>query len=254
MATFSIIIATHDRPALLRRAIDSVKAQTDCSAEIIVVSDNSDSASYELAGLSLKDNDIFVQRFGKTGPAISRNIGMSLSSGDYLIFLDDDDTLSASYLHSATPYLDEESVLYTDYINMKEHFDNTEYVPLDIQLHCLKDHNPGSLYIKNFIPFASIIYPKKAIKGRFFDSSIGYEDWDFLLNTMSNFSLRYIPITGQIVHTRLGESSRGNQNADHLENIYRSVYKRWPAPTLSQKLSRQGLFQSIGLNAEISEL
>jgi glycosyltransferase involved in cell wall biosynthesis len=86
----SVIIPTHNRSQLLRTAIDSVLAQTYPEIEIIVVDDGStdDTAAVtaEYAG------HVAYIRQNNAGVSAARNTGFRASSGDYINFLDDDDT------------------------------------------------------------------------------------------------------------------------------------------------------------------
>ena len=97
---FTIIIPTHNRAQLLERSINSLRAQTFGDFEIIIVSDCADQETFKVATSKLSGSDVFIKRKGLPGPAESRNYGLDIASGDYVIFLDDDDTLAPSYLVS----------------------------------------------------------------------------------------------------------------------------------------------------------
>jgi glycosyltransferase involved in cell wall biosynthesis len=86
----SIIIPTHNRSQLLRAAIDSVLAQTYPAIEIIVVDDGStdDTASV----MAQYAGQVTYIRQDNAGVAAARNTGFRASSGEYINFLDDDDT------------------------------------------------------------------------------------------------------------------------------------------------------------------
>jgi glycosyltransferase involved in cell wall biosynthesis len=111
---FSVIIATRNRPALFRRALDSVLAQTGAEFEIIVVDDGSEEIHGEAyAELEAKTHGIakFVHlrrtRRGH-GPAYALNCGAEESDGHYLCFLDDDDEwIDPNYLARAARVLSE---------------------------------------------------------------------------------------------------------------------------------------------------
>lgn len=85
----SVIIPAHDRPALLRLALDSLARQTFRNFETIVVDDGS---AAELAPLCA-DHPIAprVVRQDQSGPAAARNLGISLARADLVAFLDSDD-------------------------------------------------------------------------------------------------------------------------------------------------------------------
>ncbi len=92
----SVIIPTYNRFKYLLNAIESVKNQTYKDIEIIIVNDCSTEESYyeysfpQATAVHLDKGAI--ERHGSPMPgAHPRNIGMKISSGDYVAFLDDDD-------------------------------------------------------------------------------------------------------------------------------------------------------------------
>jgi len=87
----SVIIPTYNRFEYVEKAINSVLNQTYKNYEIIVVDDCSDDIRYG----QLKNRiDIKYFRLEKRGgmPSITRNYGIKNSIGDWIAFLDDDDT------------------------------------------------------------------------------------------------------------------------------------------------------------------
>lgn len=92
---FSVVIPTCGRPQLLKEAVQSVILQSLPPDEIIIVGE-----------LKHIDDEVFKLdkkvRFARALPNIgvsqARNIGICLASGDYIAFLDDDDTWDKDYL------------------------------------------------------------------------------------------------------------------------------------------------------------
>lgn len=94
----SIIIPTYNRANYIKRAIESVLAQTYKNMEIVIVDDGStDKTPKVISELSKKDPRIFVLR-NKTnlGIAKSLNEGIEEAGGKYIARLDDDDFWSDS--------------------------------------------------------------------------------------------------------------------------------------------------------------
>jgi glycosyltransferase involved in cell wall biosynthesis len=97
----SIIIPTHKRRReLLERAINSALHQDYKNIEVVVVDDNSepDLISYRESTIKLineikaKDSRVvLVLNYVNLGGALSRNVGVANSTGEYISFLDDDD-------------------------------------------------------------------------------------------------------------------------------------------------------------------
>ena len=89
---FTVIVTTHLRGPLLARALASLRAQTFQDFEVIVVADALDAGTAQACAEWLRPQDQFLKRSGKPGPAESRNVGLRLAKGEWILYLDDDDT------------------------------------------------------------------------------------------------------------------------------------------------------------------
>jgi glycosyltransferase involved in cell wall biosynthesis len=88
----SVVLPTHNRAALLARAIDSVLAQTHAALELIVVDDASSDGTRETV-LSVNDKRVrYLRHAHNRGGSAARNTGVRAATGEYVAFLDDDDT------------------------------------------------------------------------------------------------------------------------------------------------------------------
>jgi len=87
----SVVIPTHGRPLLLKRAIRSVLKQTHSNLEIIVVLDGEDPATVEAVGRISDPRVSLLQNAKRVGGAEARNQGARAARGKYVALLDDDD-------------------------------------------------------------------------------------------------------------------------------------------------------------------
>lgn len=87
----SVIISTYNRCHLLQQSLGSVLCQTYPKLEIIVVDDGSSDDT--VAMLAQYAGRVKIVQQANRGAAAARNRGMSVSQGEYLTFLDDDDLL-----------------------------------------------------------------------------------------------------------------------------------------------------------------
>ncbi|HEY5675000.1 MAG TPA: glycosyltransferase [Malonomonas sp.] len=88
----SVIIPTYNRATLLPQALDSVFAQTGVTCEVIVVDDASTDNSLERLK-DYKDRPLRILRHERNrGGAAARNTGMAAAQGEYIAFLDSDDS------------------------------------------------------------------------------------------------------------------------------------------------------------------
>ncbi len=85
----SVMIATRDRVALLRRALDSVFTQDYPDVEVLLVDDASEGGTSEF--VRTKYPGVRLIRFEENrGYILARNLMMGLAKGEFIISLDDD--------------------------------------------------------------------------------------------------------------------------------------------------------------------
>ena len=85
--TFSIIIPAHNAAGHIRKGLDSIKSQTFTDYELIVVcdscTDNTEAIAKEYGAITE------AVEYHCDGP--TRNRGLQLATGDWVLFMDDDD-------------------------------------------------------------------------------------------------------------------------------------------------------------------
>jgi predicted O-linked N-acetylglucosamine transferase (SPINDLY family) len=257
---FSVVIPTHNRPLLLERSLGSIRSQTFKDVEIIVVSDSADIATFQAAGGLLSERDVFIKRRGGSpGPAESRNIGIAQATGQYLIFLDDDDSFDTGYLEKLYAECEKNSgqVMFCNFHVIQE---DREFTPIQTISETFIDIGvfpQAQLQIKNYIPNNALVYPLAGIDGKRFDSHLKLnEDWDFLLNVLEDNELRFIDISGPRIHKDdpKRQNRRGTRSHDYAIIDAIHVYRRWPAKTSEIKLLRQQLLQQSGTNVPLEWL
>jgi glycosyltransferase involved in cell wall biosynthesis len=92
----SAIIPTYNRFEYLLNAVSSIKKQTHKDIEIIVINDRSTQKEYyeydfgDIKIIHLEQNSI--EKFGYPCAGRARTVGMKQASGEYIAFLDDDDS------------------------------------------------------------------------------------------------------------------------------------------------------------------
>lgn len=102
MPRVSIILPTHNRPALLAEAIASVRAQNCADWELIVVDD----ASTPPAAIPDDPRIRLVRQAPAGGGAAAKNRGIADAHGTFVAYLDDDDLYDPAYLERALAAFD----------------------------------------------------------------------------------------------------------------------------------------------------
>jgi len=252
---FSVIVPTHRRAGLLRRALRSIRSQeVGASFQVVVVSDAPDAETDAACREELTDSDTYVRRSGPPGPSASRNLAMSLAQGQCLLFLDDDDAL---YPHCLAKLLEQPAVWAGTpvYFNCSivterrppsgpEFLSETE-LELDSRL-------TQDIYVKNQVPMPCFALPRHVVGGIAFDPFMrAYEDWDFVLAICDRRMPVHAPFLGSRVFKnyddtaeRRGASAKASDFNAVLDYLY--VYHRHPAPDLEVARKRTLLLRACG--------
>jgi glycosyltransferase involved in cell wall biosynthesis len=120
---FSIIIPCYNCEKTIKRALDSVVAQTFDDYEIILVNDGSTDNTELVIKEYFVDKDVKYMYFYQEnkGVAYARDFAVSNSSGKYLAFLDSDDSWHEDKLKIQYKYIKK---LNTQFISVRYTYDN----------------------------------------------------------------------------------------------------------------------------------
>jgi FkbM family methyltransferase len=239
----TVIITTYKRPGLLAYAAASVTTQTlpaDFQLELIIADDDPQgSALIALQGLSgdlsASVKIIYVKRSnGPGGVARSRNRALALATGEWVLFLDDDDRLLPRGIEALLASVTAEK---TDFCA-----GNFERVIEDGMGKTLQAHvesvawSRTDLYVRNLFPIGSYLIRKRSIQVLFNPQLQTHEDWLFLLDNITD--LRVSVTDTPVVQIRLvHDNSRVHRNEvggqKQKAEDYTRIYALHPAPELA---------------------
>lgn len=95
----SIIIPIYNCEDYLRSCLDSVLSQSYSNLEVILVDDGSTDGSYTICQeYAARDKRVIVLQKTNGGPSSARNYGLNRASGQYVAFIDSDDTVDYCYI------------------------------------------------------------------------------------------------------------------------------------------------------------
>lgn len=102
----SVIVPIFNIRQYLSTCINSLLGQTYNNIEVILLDDGSTDGSEDLCDeFASKDSRISVIHKSNSGVSDSRNIGISLATGDYICFVDGDDFIQREYFEKAVTIL-----------------------------------------------------------------------------------------------------------------------------------------------------
>lgn len=192
--TVSVIIPTHNRGDILRRAIDSVLNQTYKDFELIVVSDGCTDNTDEIVTSYADPRIKFFSHEKSCGASAARNTGIKASTGQYIAFLDDDDEWTVDKLEVQVPVIERSAPkLGLVYAWM-------EYIE-DGRVKCVRAPElRGDIFIemldKQAITNSSTLMIRRevldVVKG-FDESLLRGNDGDFIRRISKHFAVDYVP-------------------------------------------------------------
>lgn len=200
----SVVISTYDRPQRLDTALASVHAQTFGDFEVIVVDDCSPDdeavhavlekwhAQFEERGVEMKG-----VRLGENSgyQCMPKNIGVGFSLGDYIAYLDDDNTWRPEHLSKCVEAIEADfstDMVYTRLCYHSDDLANEEYKKKsgsDLPKGDAEGQswNPHLLSVRNYIDTSTIMHSKGAFVRLVRDSGKGWDeklrrfgDWNFV--------------------------------------------------------------------------
>lgn len=91
----SVVIPAYNASETILSCINSVLKQTYPNLEIIIIDDGSIDNTFSLVKSFIKENNlsnVFVESQTNSGPSAARNRGIMMAKGEYIAFLDSDDS------------------------------------------------------------------------------------------------------------------------------------------------------------------
>ncbi len=226
----SVVIPYYDRADTIDDTLDSLVAQTFRNFEVIIVDDGStDTASVtKLKHISQAVPALQIVHQENQGVATARNNGIEKARGKYVVCLDSDDILDATFIEKAAVTLETapDTALITSHQDMfgviREVYQKSPYDPLH-------------LYEDNMVITAAMFRKEAWVTSGGYKGGIGYEDWEFWLNLAEHgFWGKLIPEA--LFKYRTSMQSRYVEDKDvHWSNIktIRSLHPRYKSTVRS---------------------
>jgi len=212
----SVVIPTYNRPNRLRRALDSIENQTYGNLETIVVDDHSDKEMHPITqDYSSSCNIRHLRHEENRGANAARNSGIETASGDFIAFLDDDDTWEPKKIEKqvSTAQESEAGVVYTGIKHIGSGGETLqETIPDEVE-----DITTKLLY-KNVVgSFSTVMVDADTIEvaGLPDESFPIWQDKEWYVRLSQHCS--FTPVSELLVNHHRGGESRISENFDSIE-------------------------------------
>ena len=236
----SIIIPAYNAEKYIERCVQSILVQTHSNIEIIIINDGSVDGTLDICDfMAAQDNRIKVFSQTNSGAASARNYGLREATGEWIMFVDADDTVSNTICEDLLKAV-KESCADMSYCNLINYslageerflpftgdnrtFENSDKKELEYELVSLQSET-GDVLLCLSGPVCKLIKRDK-IKEVTFPEDIDLgEDVCFVLNVI-NLIDRIVYIDKYLYNRFVTEGSLSSVKCDHGER--RIKYINW---------------------------
>ncbi|MET4083632.1 teichuronic acid biosynthesis glycosyltransferase TuaG [Pedobacter sp. UYP30] len=239
----SIIMPAYNAAQFITQSIKSVINQTYKNWELIIVDDGSADKTAEIIK-AFSNSDIrikyFYQKNGKQGKA--RNLGIKNSIGNYIAFLDADDTWTSDKLavqHEILSKNENIDLIFSQGYNLK----NDEISNLNVTIKALWNINNIDEFIKhNQIPILSVLVKKKAIESvNYFNETKNIqnaEDYHLWLKLIiANYTFKSIEDRLFYYRIHTNQSTFESKNLEEpIFYVYKDIFESYNTQQVRQPL------------------
>jgi len=241
MQLISVIVPVYNIENYLSECIESILKQTYQNIELILVDDGStDNSGMICEKYKKQDPRVIVIHKKNEGPSIARNLGLQISHGEYVMFVDSDDWIDKEALRTCVEIINENKcdVIQFDMCDFTENerkeyhilkgekrvFEGKECQYLENIILRIKGENPGSVTALTG-PFCKIIRKKTTEKCVFPTNITLGEDTCYVEQVLSN-TLKFVYISAVFYHRRILNQSLSHMvSTDYVKR--RLAYVNW---------------------------
>lgn len=244
-APVSVVIRTRNRPALLREALESLRAQTARPRQVVVVNDGGASPKEVIEGFRDAFDLHLEEPRQRRGRSAAANRGVALAREELVAFLDDDDRCFPDHVErlAAAQRQGPEPVVYSDAVTVVYGQGESGWEPRVRTLQYSLDFDPDYLLLANYIPVHTLLMPRELFtKVGGFDEGLDYsEDWDFLIRLCAETPFRHLRAVTceyRVFEAASNEPGHVAAGAGAFQDSRRKIFERYAARRTDAGLAR----------------
>ena len=170
----------------IERAILSIINQTYNNIELILINDGSiDGTENIIKKYIEKENKIDIKYYFQknSGPSIAKNLGIDMAKGEYILFVDSDDTISENYIESLVINQKEGTLIGASYKIIRDTEKNDNGIIITNKIYDIRNEILNDLVVGKLNGFVVLyLFNKEQMKDIYFEKDIRYmEDTLFLI-------------------------------------------------------------------------
>jgi glycosyltransferase involved in cell wall biosynthesis len=235
----SVIVPVFNLERYVVEAVASVQAQAHQRVEIIIVDDGSTDATPTLiANVAISDSRVQVISQTNAGPSAARNEGLRRATGEFISFLDADDTLHPMKILRQLATLERTGagIAFCDYYTTDEDLVPRTISPTRPQLSSINEQLP----LQNvFPPHAALVRRDVVERVGLFDESLrSAEDWDYWIRCAAVTSM--VHVTGALCSYRRHGGQSHNDRTRMRSSQLRVVRKHYRLGSHERRMAMAG--------------
>jgi len=205
----TIIIPTYNRARLLKRAMESVFAQTYRPLEMIIINDggtdNTDKVIEEFRVLNDGGINLIYHKQKNHERSVARNSAIDKATGKYLCFLDDDDEFLPNKIERSVSFLSQHPDVDLVFSNAYMEENGHTVMRRSLKAEGMKDHTQDEVIKRlckgNFIPITNVLIKTSAVKANKFNPKYStHEDYELWLRLATKIRFDWVDEPLSLIH------------------------------------------------------
>lgn len=197
MQNISVVLTCYNGARWIRRAIESILAQTYEDFELVIIDDGSTDNSKEIVASHLCDERVRYIYKKNRGFSATVNRGIKESNGSLIGFIGQDDLWMPNKLELQVKYFSEHKdvgFVHSNYCSIDSEGQIIEVRNVKIQNFSSKKKLVEQLFLNNFIGFETVLVKRKCFEevGFFDERMVGFSDHDMWLRIAGSFNIGYL--------------------------------------------------------------
>lgn len=220
--TVSVVMAAKNYGRFLAEAVESVLPQTFTDWELLIIDDGSSDDTTRVAA-RFADSRIRYVKSDRLGQSRAKNLGIDLSRGAFIAFLDADDAWLPTKLEKQLNlFSDEVGVVFSRRSLMDE---SSRPLPMLPNANFPRGHVLTQMFAQNFVCFSSAMVRREVFSrvGRFdpqWDLAIDYDLW---LRVARHYPFEFVD--EELVKYRTGHGNLSKKLADRVDGVLSIMHR-----------------------------
>jgi len=223
---------------MLKQSIKSILQQTYQNFEIVVINDG----GQDIAEIVEDPRIVYLQHAKSKGPAAARNLGLEAAKGNYIAYLDDDDSYLTNHLETLHDkiHTSDYGLVYSRCVQ-KTLSEDAKVIKVTPSYGI--PFNIDTLLVINITPTLCVLHKKECIdKVGYFDTTLTtHEDWDLWIRIALKYPVCYVP-TLTCTYTRKVNSSltfTDRRDFDKTRKVLYNKYREYASPEVRKLQEKQ---------------